>query len=226
MSEQVLAEIFLHLVLPRCIMSKKQKGARRKMGQEYELKYRATQQELAQIQARWPGAWQTIRMETTYYSTPSGKLEQLRCTLRSRLENGVCVCTLKTPAVDGVRGEWELECDRIEEAVPELCKLSGWEELAFLLKEPLYPTCGARFTRLAKTVTLPECTLELALDRGVLTGAGRELPLAEVEVELKTGSRAGADTFAAALATEFSLEVQPESKFRRALRLYKGEEHG
>ena len=193
------------------------------MGQEYELKFRATHKDLAGIQARWPGAWQAIRMETTYYSTPSGKLEQLRCTLRSRLENGVCVCTLKTPAVDGVRGEWELECDRIEDAISELGKLSHWEELAFLLEEPVFPTCGARFTRLAKTVELPACTLEIALDEGVLTGDGKELPLCEVEVELKAGERAGADTFAAALAAEFSLDMQPESKFRRALRLYKGE---
>lgn len=193
------------------------------MGQEYELKFRATHKDLAGIQARWPGQWQAIQMRTTYYSTPSGKLEQLRCTLRSRLENGVCVCTLKTPAVNGVRGEWEIECDRIEDAIPELCKFSRWEELAFLLEEPVFPTCGARFTRLAKTVALPACTLEIALDEGVLTGDGKELPLCEVEVELKAGERAGADAFAAALAAEFSLEVQPESKFRRALRLYKGE---
>lgn len=193
------------------------------MGQEYELKFRAAHKDLAGIQARWPGQWQAIQMRTTYYSTPSGKLEQLRCTLRSRLENGVCVCTLKTPAVNGVRGEWEIECDRIEDAIPELCKLSRWEELAFLLEEPVFPTCGARFTRLAKTVALPACTLEIALDEGVLTGDGKELPLCEVEVELKAGERTGADAFAAALAAEFSLEVQPESKFRRALRLYKGE---
>ena len=192
------------------------------MGQEYELKYTATSAVQEQVQTRYPGHWQAIQMQTTYYGTASGRLEQLRFTLRSRLENGVCVCTLKTPAKDGARGEWELVCDRIEDAVPELCKLSGLEEVAFLLTEPVFPTCGAQFTRLAKTVVLPECTVEIALDRGVLTGGDREEALCELEVELKSGSRTAADAFAATLAAEFSLEAQPLSKFRRALHLYQG----
>ncbi len=40
-------------------------------------------------------------------------------------------------------------------------------------------------TRRALTVELESCTVELALDSGVLLGSGRELPLCEVEVELK-----------------------------------------
>lgn len=192
------------------------------MGQEYELKYRAAEETLRAVQARFPGDWQTIRMETTYYDTASRHLEALRCTLRRRMENGVCVCTLKTPAVDGVRGEWEVQQNTIQAAIPMLCKLSGLQSLAFLETQPVFATCGARFTRRAMTLTLPDCTVELALDIGVLTGGGREEPLRELEVELKSGSRDGADAFAASLAEAFSLEIQPQSKFRRALRLTQG----
>ena len=61
--------------------------------------------------------------------------------------------------------------------------------------------------------------MELALDRGVLLGGGRELPFAEVEVELKSGSDQAAEEFAHALAAEFGLSVQPKSKLARAMSL-------
>ena len=81
------------------------------MGIEFELKYRATpeiQEELAQ-----DGHWRSIAMETTYYDTAAGDLGRLHWTLRRRFENGRSVCTVKTPDIDGGRGEWELECDNI-----------------------------------------------------------------------------------------------------------------
>ena len=72
-------------------------------------------------------------------------------------------------------------------------------------------------TRLAKTVELENCTVEIALDLGVLLGRGKELPLCEVEVELKAGSQEAAVAFAETLAAEHALEKEPLSKFRRAL---------
>ena len=78
------------------------------------------------------------------------------------------------------------------------------------------PICGARFPRLAKTLTLPDCTVELALDAGALMGGGRTEPLCEVEVELKSGSADAAEAFAAELARTFSLSPESRSKFARA----------
>ena len=198
-------------------MGKCEKGGS-SMGREFELKFRADPTRQALILERF-GAFAAIAMETTYYDAPDGALSDRKITLRRRLEGGKSVCTLKTPAKDGSRGEWELECDRIEAAIPELCKLSGWEELTFLTAGGVEPVCGARFDRLAKTVVLPDCTVEIALDRGILTGGGREIPLCEVEVELKAGSEAAAVAFARELATEYGLQTEKKSKFRRALAL-------
>ena len=83
--------------------------------------------------------------------------------------------------------------------------------------------CGARFTRLAKTVELPGCTVEIALDEGVLLGGGREIPLCELEVELKAGTEAAAMAWARHLAEKFGLRSESQSKFRRASLLAKGE---
>ena len=283
------------------------------MGVEFELKFRATPEQLDKVEQGISGERQVIEMETTYYDTPDGALSQRKYTLRRRMENGVSVCTLKTPVVEGngflatlemteeetipsgerwerrrgriqrpervaavsrcqgapstqadaghrnrtgkeridthhARGvtgdspeewnaegsvpytrndtpgrrEFEVNCDSIEKAIPELCKLSG-VGLTALTAGGVAPVCGARFTRVASTLELPECTVELALDRGVLLGGGREIPLYEMEVELKSGSREAAALYAMALAQTYGMKSEKHSKFRRALDLARGE---
>lgn len=193
------------------------------MGHEFELKYAADAAQQAAIRRDFPLQWKTISMQTTYYDTPTGALGQLRWTLRRRYENGTAVCTLKTPGDRAGREEWETECEEIEAAVPELCKLSGSQALSSLAKGGLLPVCGARFTRQAAVVEAPGCRIELALDSGVLLGGGRELPLWEVEAELKDGSEEAAKAFAAGLAARYGLIPEKRSKYRRALLLAKGE---
>lgn len=193
------------------------------MGREFELKYAAAAGQQARILADYPLSWKSIAMETTYYDTPDGAFSRLRWTLRRRYENGISVCTLKTPGEKGGRGEWELECGTIQEAIPELCRLSGIPELARLAEEGIVAVCGARFTRQAALLQAEGCTLELAVDSGILLGGGRELPLCEIEVELKDGSEDAAAAFAASLAARYGLIAEPRSKYRRASLLAKGE---
>lgn len=193
------------------------------MGIEFELKFRADRQQQAAIRSAIAGAEQLLRMQTTYYDTPTGALSARRYTLRRRMENDLSVCTLKTPADTYGRQEYEVLCPSIEEAIPELCKLSGIPDLPAVLQEGILPVCGAAFTRIAKTVRLEHCTVELALDSGILTGGGRELDLCEIEVELKSGSPAAAQAYAMQLAAAYGLVPEKKSKFRRAQALAKGE---
>ena len=193
------------------------------MGVEFELKYRATAPLLAQLRKDVSGEEQLLRMQTTYYDTPSGQLSARHWTLRCRLENDVHICTLKTPTEGIGRKEWEVKCDDIQKAIEMLCKLGAPEELRLLTREGLIPICGARFTRVAKTLTLGDCVLELALDEGVLTGGERELPLCEVEIELKQGDPAACVAYAKMLQRAYGLVPEEKSKFRRALELYRGE---
>ena len=188
------------------------------MGREFELKYRATPEQIAAVRAQF-GEFSAIAMETTYYDTPEGAFSHLRWTLRRRMENGRSVCTLKTPLPDGSRGEWETEMDSIEDAIPELCKLGASRKLLLLTAGGIAPSCGAKFTRLARTLTPEGCTVELALDQGVLLGGGKELPFAEIEVELKAGREEAAVAFARTLAETFGLIPEPKSKVRRAQEL-------
>ena len=192
------------------------------MGVEFELKYKATEEVHQAILAQFPGDWQTIAMETTYYDTPGNDLSALHYTLRRRFENGVSVCTVKTPIAGAGRGEWEVNCDSIEDAIEKLCKLGAPENLMDLTQTGVIPVCGARFTRQALTGETTGATVELALDKGILFAGDREMPICEVEVELKDGEPAAAVQFANWLAEKYALQPETKSKFKRASALREG----
>ena len=156
------------------------------MGREYELKYQASPDIIAAIHAKF-GEFTRISMETTYYDTEDLALRKRKWTLRQRLENGRAVCTVKTPLPDGSRGEWETENPDLAAGARQLCKIGAPEEILNYVNRGVAPFCGAKFTRLAKAIPRPGGRVELALDEGILLGGGRELPFAEVEVELKDG---------------------------------------
>ena len=193
------------------------------MAVEFEIKFRATPEQQTALRSVLAGEEREYTMRTTYYDTPSGDLSARKYTLRRRMENEKSVCTLKTPAEGLGRNEFELNCAAIEEAIPELCRLSGLPELPGLLAKGVVPFCGAAFQRTAITLERPDCVLEIALDRGVLTGGGREQPLCEIEVELKSGDREGAMAYGKMLQAAYGLTQEPLSKVQRARALARGE---
>lgn len=188
------------------------------MGREFELKFQAGEAQLEAIRRQY-GNFQEIAMETVYYDTPGGILRQLHWTLRRRMENGNPICTLKTDLPQGGRGEWEVACGQIMDAVPLLIAQGAPEALAEYTAPGVTAICGARFTRLAARVSAGQGQVELALDRGELLGGGKALPFAEVEVELKEGTDQDAILFAQALAQQHGLLPERKSKLRRALSL-------
>ena len=191
------------------------------MGREFELKFLTDNDTIAAIQKKY-GEFTPISMETTYYDTVDRKLSSLHWTLRCRMENSISVCTFKCPHSSGGRGEWEVEAGSILEGIPKLCKEGATPELMSLTAGGLMEVCGARFTRLAAPLEIPGAKVELALDQGVLLGNGKELPFAEVEVELKEGTDETAAAFARALAQEYGLIPEAKSKFARAMALAMG----
>lgn len=191
------------------------------MGLELERKYVLTDAVMEAVHTAF-GPWQTICMETTYYDTADAMLSAQKITLRRRMENGISICTLKTPAPGGARGEWETEDTDLIRALPRLTEDSGSLVLAKAAQQGIRPLCGAAFTRLACTVQLAECVVEIAMDRGILTGGDRQVPLQELEVELKSGSEHAMEAFCDELAMRYGLQEEPNSKFRRASALVKG----
>ena len=192
------------------------------MGKEYELKYKANGAKLASLREKYHDFF-AISMQTRYFDTPQRDLQQRRWTLRFRQENEKSVCGLKTPGKNLVRGEWEVENPDLEAGVKALCTMDVPKEFPGLVAKGLQEVCAAEFIRLAKSIRYKGCTVELALDQGAFIGKDTRQPFAEVEVELKQGSRADATEFARALAAEFQLEEETVSKFERAFALAEGE---
>lgn len=192
------------------------------MATEYELKFAADPAVFPQIRENLPGEETHYQMQTTYYDTPDRALAQRHITLRQRMENHRSVCTLKAPAKEG-RLEFEISCQCIQDAIPELCKLFEGEDLRPLLEKGVQPVCGAKFHRITKPVVYKASTIELALDQGILLGGGKEQPLCEVECELKQGVYSDLREYAAMLALCYHLKQENRSKFQRAFALCLGE---
>ena len=188
------------------------------MAQEFEVKYASTREAMERLEGDF-GPFRSILMETAYYDNPQGDFRAKKWTLRRRLENGVGVCTLKTPGAGLLRGEWEVACPEITQAIPALLALGAPEELEKMAAQGLSVTCGAQFTRQVQTVSWGTSRLELALDEGVLTGGGRSENLCEVEAELKEGLPEDALAFGAHLAAAYGLTTETRSKQARALAL-------
>lgn len=184
------------------------------MGRELELKFKADPEQFRKIRED-QGPFREIVMETTYYDTPGRELSARRETLRRRYENGRAVYALKTHLPDGSHGEWETEAASFEEALAVLRAM----EAPGLPEGPLVPICGAAFTRSCLLLEVPGGKVELALDEGILTGSGKELPLREVELELKEGDDAVLLAFGPRFAARYGLEKEPLSKFARAMAL-------
>ena len=188
------------------------------MAIEIELKFAAEESAFEGLLAE-SSEWTRYEMATTYYDTPDAKLGALRWTLRRRFENGVSVCTVKTPHKGGGRNEFELECDDINVAIPQLVEMGAPRELLLYTAEGVEEVCAARFTRMAGKITLPGAEAELALDKGELLGGGNVLPFVEVEVELKSGDLNAVAAYGEKLAKQFNLRPEPKSKYKRALTL-------
>ena len=169
------------------------------------------------VASRMQAPFAYIRMQTTYYDTEDAQLEKNRWMLRLRTENERSVVTVKTPGEGHTRGEWEVESEYLDEALPELAKRGAPEAIAGLDAEALLPVCGAKFTRITAPLRLSEqTTCTLCGDLGELTGGGRKTLLCELELELQEGAEADVQAFARALAERFGLQEQPLSKLQRA----------
>ena len=186
------------------------------MGVEFEVKYQADETVQRAIRNEFTGLWETICMQTTYFDTPEGALARKRYTLRCRQENERTVCTVKTPAYGIGRGEWDVQETEIVQAIPMLCKLGCPQELLDLTQNGVIAICGAKFTRHALTISFRNSRIELALDSGVLFAADRQIPLCEVEAELKEGCPEDVQAFGRLLEDTYHMKPETKSKFKRA----------
>ena len=166
------------------------------MGIETEIKFEVSPgdlQKLAAARSLRPSDGQLVEhrhLVSTYFDTPNHLLKRNGLSLRVRQAGKKRIQTIKTTA-NGVaveRGEWE---KRIDGNGPDLHAARG-TPLQRLLSKRLKRDLDAVFSTHVHRTLVPlrpgNSRVELALDEGHIRAGLYSSPLAEVELELKSGS--------------------------------------
>lgn len=168
-------------------------------------------------------------LHSVYFDTEDFALMTGGLALRVREAGGKRIQTLKTDAEGGGlatdRGEWEAALDA-REAAPALNRLP--DDLKARIKKlagggALSPRLTSLIRRTESRLRTPEGDeIDFAIDSGVLRANGREMPVSEVELELKRGRPASLYRLALELADLVPVRVGMRSKAERARLLAAG----
>jgi triphosphatase len=171
------------------------------------------------------------KLESTYFDTPERWLASRRMALRVRRIGRKRIQTLKAPAPgpDGLQNFQEIEAE-IASDRPQLAAVTDARLSRKLEREAVWrrlrPIFETRFHRSAFVTTHGESRIEVAVDLGSISAEGRRLPLAEIELELKSGAPQAlydlAEQLALQLAEEVPIRLGAESKAARGYALAEG----
>ena len=195
--------------------------------QEIEVKFRADGRALEAVLAS--GLLKSVSVSparelvSTYFDTEGHELKRAGMTLRVRRKSrSIPLMGVKWLGGDDAvfaRGEIEVRCP---DGIPnvELFEPVMRERLkAATAGRPLAAVFETRFKRRAAVLRHGHSEIELALDEGAVTAGTASLPLAEVELELKSGNVPDLLGLAAALARDCGLSLEFEPKAGRGYRL-------
>ncbi len=170
--------------------------------------------------------WQTKRMASSYYDTPTHALNQRRWALRLRQEGETTVAALKMSRQDGVAGlaardEWQCPAGDIRSAIPRLVRMGAPADLLTLTQDSeLVERCRIEFLRTTGILELPGGTIvEMDVDNGHILIEDRQEAFIELEMEVLFGDPAEVADLARRLAEEYGLVTEHAGKYERALRL-------
>src|SRR5581483_2236826 len=159
---------------------------------------------------------------STYFDTPDRALNRGKMALRVRKRGRRFVQTVKAEAGDDIaaRGEWE---DAIAEPDPDLAAPQSGARLQQILNgaalEPLFTTTVRR--TMARLAPLPGTLIEVAIDEGEIRAGDGAIsePIAELELELKSGESAALYDMALRFLEVAPLRIETQSKAERGYRL-------
>jgi inorganic triphosphatase YgiF len=194
--------------------------AQPKAAPELELKFQLGAGAMEALQAELfpPSRATTAQLHAVYFDTPDYALRDGGFSLRVRRSGGTHIQTLKHRADGGLfeRDEWEMHV-----AGPDL-------ELQHLAETPVAPVIADKTLSPVFTVEVErrsqiwawgETRVEVSFDTGLVVGGGRREPIAEMELELLSGSSQVLFALARELSSKADLTLMFESKAQRGYRL-------
>lgn len=156
---------------------------------------------------------EAVALVNRYFDTPDAELNRARAALRVRRAGARYIQTLKTQGefVDGAhrRQEWEWELPGPELDVGLLAQTPLANRINLADLQVVFET---NFQRKIWLLETPAASVEAALDEGVIAGGGVDVPLHEVEFELKVGASSCLLDWARALAEQVPVFLNLISK--------------
>jgi inorganic triphosphatase YgiF len=161
---------------------------------------------------------------TTYFDTDKGELRRAGYSLRLRRRGRSCLQTVKQRGTDSggfsSRAEWEKKVDtpgldfEALKATP-LGKILTKGDM----RKRLAPVSETQVRRTTWLLALGSSEIELILDEGRVVSDGREMPISEIELELRRGGRRDLFGLAQSLGEGLTLRMGVMSKSERGYRL-------
>jgi inorganic triphosphatase YgiF len=199
---------------------------------EFELKLRIPADRLAAVaKAVRRGRSHEERLQARYFDTPGRDLSRHGIVLRLRKEGRQWVQTAKATG-DGPlhRLEHNVPLGTAAPAAPDPRLHAGTDvgarieaALARAREPQLAPAFRTDVQRLSRVVVAGGTAVELALDTGEIAAGRRSVPVAELELELKQGSRVAAIELASEWAQKHGLWLGTVSKAQRGWQLAAGD---
>jgi inorganic triphosphatase YgiF len=160
------------------------------------------------------------RMTSVYYDTAAFDLHRHKVSLRVRRVDGRFVQTVKRLRLGDVfdRDEWEATVRR---QAFDAQALEGTPVAKLLRKADaaVLPVFRSVFTRQVRTFVYEGAVIEIAIDRGRVQAGEAVMPLAEMEIELKSGEAAELYRLARELFDLAPIRLSLTSKSERGYRL-------
>lgn len=184
---------------------------------ETELKFHVPKSSIVSFEkALRRGATQTLLLKALYFDTAGRHLARQKTALRLRLENDQWIQTLKIASSETLLSRIELNHPRPS---PDL-DLSVYfgtpaESLITHLREPLTIGCETHVSRLMRLIRTPLGVVEIAYDCGFVRAGALDLPICEVELELKLGGIAALFSLASQWQQDHGLVMDVRSKAER-----------
>jgi len=164
-------------------------------------------------------------LDARYFDTATYCLQQAKLAYRIRREGGQWVATIKGSGLSSgglhERQEWNVT---VSDAQPDITVFEGTDIGLDLIElvgnQRLEPIVMTKFERRTLDVIMPDGSqIEVAADQGTIVAGARNSPILEVELELKSGKPSALLQLGGALAKEYPLLPESDSKFYRGLLL-------
>ena len=173
------------------------------------------------IAANARGKGSRKQLKSVYYDTPERTLWRNGLTLRVRKSGARFLQTVKAESGDDPlrRGEWEASVPSFAPDLALAMPFIAPKLRADLEAERLEAIFTSEIRRHTRMIDLPSGTVEVAFDQGVLKAGNRALPVNEIELELKDGSRLAIYELALRLAEHGPVQPSIRSKSARGFDL-------